>query len=470
MSTLQVDVAEEARPAPVAAGSFPNRGRAVLVLALASALASLASSSADAGGSRDWPQWRGPLGSGVAPHADPPVEWSESKNIAWKVEIPGRGHSTPVVWGSRIFLSTAIAVGEPRAPEPRPGEHHNLRAVRHQRFVVLALDRGDGSIAWRRTVGEGTPIEGGHETGSFASASPVTDGRAVYAFFGSHGLYALDWDGELLWKTDLGDMQTKHGHGEGASPALYGDTLIVNWDHEGPSFLLALDKRSGKEIWRTPRDEPSSWATPIVVEHDGRPQVIVSGTNRLRGYDLATGEVIWEHGGLSSNIVASPVAADGMVFAGSSYDTQAMLAIRLAGARGDITGKEQLVWARNQGAPYVPSPLLYRGSLFYLRHYQGVLTRVVASTGEDRPGAVRLREIRNVYASPVAAAGRIYVTDQEGVTLVLADGDELEMLALNRLDDRFDASAAIAGDDLFLRGERYLYRITDSESKKGTSR
>jgi outer membrane protein assembly factor BamB len=470
MSTLQVDVAEEARPAPVAAGSFPRRCRAVLVLALASALASLASSSAADDGSRDWPQWRGPLGTGVAPHADPPVEWSESKNVAWKVEIPGRGHSTPVVWGSRIFLSTAIAVGEPKTPEPRPGEHHNLRAVRHQRFVVLALDRGDGSIAWQRTVGEATPIEGGHETGSFASASPVTDGRAVYSFFGSHGLYALDWDGELLWKTDLGDMQTLHGHGEGASPALYGDTLIVNWDHEGPSFLVALDKRSGKEIWRTPRDEPSSWATPIVVEHAGRPQVIVSGTNRLRGYNLATGEVIWEHGGLSSNIVASPVAADGMVFAGSSYDTQAMLAIRLAGARGDITGKEQLVWSRNQGAPYVPSPLLYRGSLFYLRHYQGVLTRVVASTGVDRPGAIRLPGIRNVYASPVAAAGRIYLTDQEGVTLVLADGDEPENLALNRLDDRFDASAAIAGDDLFLRGERYLYRITDSESRKTASR
>lgn len=433
--------------------------RSALALALVSALIPVAGSPADED-SDSWPQWRGPLSTGAAPRADPPTEWSESKNVAWKVEIPGRGHSTPVVWRDRIFLTTAIAEGEASRPETREGEHHNLRSVRRQRFVVLALDRRDGKVIWQRTVRRGVPREGGHYTGSFASASPVTDGRSVYAFFGSHGLYALDWDGKLLWQTDLGDMVTKHGHGEGSSPVLHGDTLVVNWDHEGPSLLVALDKRSGKELWRVARDEPSSWATPIVVEHAGRPQVIVSGTHRLRGYDLATGEVIWECGGLSANIVASPVPGDGMVFAGSSYEKQALLAVRLAGARGDVTGSEHLVWTRNRGTPYVPSPLLYRGSLYYLRHYQSILTRLDAKTGEDRPGAMRLPGLRNVYASPVAAAGRIYVTDQEGVTLVLADEDEPEVLALNRLDDRFSASAAIAGADLFLRGERYLYRLS----------
>jgi len=255
-------------------------------------------------------------------------------------------------------------------------------------------------------------------------------------------------------------MVAKHGHGEGSSPALHGDSLVVNWDHEGPSFLAVLDKRSGKQLWRTPRDEPSSWATPIVVEHAGRSQAIVSGTHRVRGYDLATGEVIWEHGGLSANVVASPVAGEGMVFAGSSYEKQAMLAVRLAGARGDVSGGEQLAWLRDRGTPYVPSPLLSRGSLYFLHHYQGILTRVDAMTGKDRPGAMRLPGIRNVYASPVAAAGRVYVTDLEDLTVVLADSDEPEVLALNRLDDRFSASAALAGTDLVLRGERYLYRIS----------
>ncbi len=414
---------------------------------------------------RSWPQWRGPLATGAAPHADPPVEWSETANVRWKVAVPGRGHSTPIVWGDRIFLTTAIATGEASRAEARAGEHDNAGTVRRQRFAVLALDRRDGSIAWQRTVGEALPREGGHLTASFASASPVTDGERVYASFGSHGLYALDLDdGAVLWQTDLGDMATLHGHGEGSSPALHGDTLVVNWDHEGPSFLVALDKRTGKPRWRAARDEPSSWATPIVVEHAGRPQVIVSGTRRLRGYDLATGEVIWECGGLSANIVASPVAGEGMVFAGSSYEKQAMLALRLAGARGDVTGTGAVAWTRDRGTPYVPSPLLYRGSLFYLRHYQGILTRVDARSGADRPGALRLPGLGNVYASPVAAAGRIYITDREGTTLVLRDGDEPEVLALNRLSDTFSASAAVAGGEIFLRGERYLYNLSSVHS------
>jgi outer membrane protein assembly factor BamB len=407
----------------------------------------------------NWPQWRGPEATGVAPHADPPVRWSETENVRWKVELPGKGHSTPIVWGDRVFLTAAIPVGEVSGPEVRAGAHDNLQAIRRQQLVVLALDRRDGSVLWQRAVGETLPHEGGHNTASFASASPVTDGERLYAFFGSFGLYALDLDGNPLWQIDLGDMATKHGHGEGSSPALFGDTLVVNWDHEGESFVIALDKRDGTTRWRAARDEPSSWATPIVVEHAGRAQLIVSGTHRLRAYDLATGEVIWECGGLSANIVASPVAGEGMVFAGSSYEKQAMLAVSIDGAQGDITATERVVWARHQGTPYVPSPVLYRGALYYLRHYQAILSRVDASTGEDRPGAMRLQGIRNVYASPVAAAGRVYITDQDGTTLVLGDGDAPETLALNHLDDRFSASAAIAGQELFLRGERYLYSL-----------
>jgi outer membrane protein assembly factor BamB len=294
-----------------------------------------------------WPQWRGPLGTGVSTTAQPPVEWSETKNIRWKTALPGKGHSTPIVWGDCIFLTTAIPFGDPVKPRfTRPGAHDNLALTYNHEFAVLAVSRKTGKILWQKTVHKQVPHEAGHVTASLASASPVTDGEHVFAFFGSYGLYCLDTSGKLLWKKDLGEMHTKHGHGEGSSPALHGDTLVVNWDHEEQSFLVALDKRTGKQLWRVARAEDTSWATPIVVEHGGTAQVIVPGTNRLRGYDLASGTLLWECAGLSSNIVASPVAANGVIYAGSSYDTRAMLAIRLDGAKGDITGTKQVAWTR----------------------------------------------------------------------------------------------------------------------------
>jgi outer membrane protein assembly factor BamB len=311
-------------------------------------------------------------------------------------------------------------------------------------------------------VHKGLPHEAGHVTASLASASPVTDGERVYAFFGSYGLYCLDADGKLLWQKSLGQMHSKHGHGEGSSPALYGETLIVNWDHEEQSFVVALDKRTGEQRWRVSRPEDTSWATPIVVEHAGNAQVVVPGTNRVRGYDLADGTVLWECGGLSSNIVASPVTANGFVYAGSSYDTRNLLAIRLDGAKGDITGTKQVVWSRTRGAPYVPSPVLYGDSLYTLQHYQGVISRIDVLTGKDDGGPFRLGAISDVYASPVGAAGRIYVTSREGVTQVMSHGEKVpRILAVNRLDDSFSASAAIAGREMFLRGERFLYCIAE---------
>ena len=360
---------------------------------------------ADANGTdakHHWHQWRGPLATGVAPHADPPVEWSEGKNIRWKFELPGSGHSSPIVWDNKVFITAAVPYGKALRPKysDAPGAHDNLPVTHRYKYLVLAVNRRNGTVLWERTVRQGLPHEMGHFTASLASNSPVTDGVRVYAFFGSRGLYCFDVDGELQWEKDLGEMQTKHGHGEGSSPALHGDTLIVNWDHEGQSFVAALDKRNGKQRWRAAREEVTSWATPIVVEHAGNPQVVISGTYRVRGYDLATGAVIWECGGLSANIVASPVAADGIVYAGSSYDKRALLAIRLDGAKGDITGTDQVLWRRRRGTPYVPSPLLYGGSLYFLRHYQGILSRVDTKTGEDQGGPFRLGGLRNIYASP----------------------------------------------------------------------
>jgi outer membrane protein assembly factor BamB len=434
-----------------------------LLCALAAATVGAADSAANDAALENWPQFRGPLATGVSPTADPPIEWSgrDGQNIRWKTELPGRGHSTPIVWGERVFITTAIPTGKALPPRfsKAPGAHDNSPITHRQKFVVVAINRQNGKIAWQQTMREVLPHEGHHETGSFASSSPATDGRHVYVSFGSYGIYCLDFDGHERWHADFGLMQPLHGHGEGSSPALYGDTLVINWDHEGKSFVVALDKLSGKERWRMPRDEVTSWASPIVVELDGRPQVIVNGTKRMRGYDLETGKVLWECGGLSSNVVASPVYADGMVFAGSSYEKRALLALRLEGAAGDITGTNRVAWSRNQGTPYVPSPLLYGDSLYYLGHYQGILSRVNAKTGQNQPGPFRLAGIQDVYASPVAAANRIYVTDREGTTLVLSHAEKPKVLAENHVDDTINASASLAGRDLFLRGERFLYCI-----------
>ncbi len=413
----------------------------------------------------NWPAWRGPLATGVAPEGDPPLVWDdgEGTNIRWKTPIPGRGHSTPIVWGDRIFLTTAIPIGPALPPKPStaPGNHDNLPVTHRQRFVALAIDRASGKIVWQVTLREALPHEQGHQTASLASASPVTDGERIYVNFGSFGLYCLDFAGEVQWRADFGPMQSLHGHGEGSSPVLHGNTLVVNWDHEGKSFVVALDKRSGHERWKVDRQEVTSWATPIVVEHAGRPQLIISGTSRIRGYDLASGKGLWECGGLSANVVASPVSDGRMVFAGSSYDKRALLAIDLVGAKGDITGTANVKWSRFRGTPYVPSPLLYEGKLYYLTHYQGILSRVDGVTGEDEPGAIRLAGIGNIYASPVAAAGRVYVTDLDGATAIVSHAGVPRVLAINRLQEPIAASAAIAGSDLFLRGEKSLYCLAE---------
>ena len=408
-----------------------------------------------------WGQWRGPLATGAAPKADPPVEWSETKNIRWKTKLPGLGHSSPVVWGSLVFVTTAEMTGakKPFTGVTPDGTHNNMNPLFDHQFAVMAIDRQTGAVVWRRTVATRQPHESTHESATWASNSPVTDGEHVLSFFGSNGLYCLDTGGRLLWSRDLGDMQVKHGHGEGASPLLHGETVVVNWDHEGASVIVALAKRTGEELWRQPRDEVTSWATPIVVTHDGQAQVVVSGTRRVRGYDLKTGAVIWEAGGLPGNIVASPVGADGMVFAAGSYEKQTLLAIRLTGAKGELTGTQQIAWQKNRSTPYVPSPLLYDGWLYYLRHYQGVLSRVNAKTGDEPSGPFRLGSVFNIYSSPVAAAGRIYVTDRNGKTLVISNDAEPKALTLNKLDDRFSASAALVGDAIFLRGEKFLYCI-----------
>ncbi len=414
---------------------------------------------------RYWAQWRGPLDTGVAPRADPPVEWSESRNISWKAPLPGEGHSSPIVWGDRVYLTAAIPHGQPVSPASgvRPGAHDNILKVRPMKFVVLAMDRSTGRIVWQTTVRDSIPHESRHDTGSYASASPITDGKHIYAFFGSNGLYALNREGKVIWSRDLGDMHTKHGHGEGASPALHGDSLVVNWDHEGPSFITSFDTSTGEQRWSQKRDEPTSWSSPHVLTHTDPLQVVVSAANRIRSYELATGKLLWECGGLSHNVVAGPVSQKGLVICGSSYEKQAILGIRLDGATGDLTATGNIAWIKRRDTPYVPSLLLYDGLVYYHRHYQGTLTCRRATTGKSLYERARLTGIGNVYASPVAAAGRIYITSLDGQTLVFTSGDNPEALSLNQLDDRFSASAALVDDEIIMRGSKSLYCIAQKK-------
>ena len=491
---------------------------------LASALAMAWLGGGNPEAERNWPQWRGPLATGVAPHGNPPLEWAEEKNIKWKVEIPGKGSSSPIVWGNRVFMTTAIPTGPEVAPKvaespgplgtqssgtqgsqgpnprgsqaprtqgfqgPNPGGSQGPRAqglrgpqgrrpgagrrrrrgprgiqpTRVHRFVLYALDRESGKVIWERTLKEELPHEGTHPTGTWASSSPITDGTHVYAFFGSRGLYCLDRDGNVIWDKDLGDMDIRFDFGEGSSPALYEDKIILSWDHEGPSFAIAFDKATGKELWRTERDEMTSWATPLVVDHGDGQQVVTSATNRVRSYDLATGKLVWETGGMTMNPIPSPVAANGMVYITSGFRGNKLLAIRLDGARGDITGTDNIVWSLDRDTPYVPSPLLYGDTLYFFKHNSGILSAFDARTGEEYYGQQRVEGISNIYSSPVGAGNRVYITSREGTTVVIQHGREYKVLATNTLDDGFDASMAVVDNEIYLRGRKSLYRISEN--------
>lgn len=435
----------------------------------------------------EWPQWRGPLGTGVAPHGDPPLTWSETENLRWKVRLPGRGHASPIVWGDRVYLLTAVEVepvpedggltesgasGEARVPIPGVGTRSRPRGIQAEnsvRFVVLALDRGTGAVAWERTAHTAVPHEGTHSTATWASASAVTDGEVLVASFGSNGVYAYDLDGNLLWQRDLGDQQTRNAFGEGSSPAIHGSTVVANWDHEGDSFIVALDRDSGETRWRRERDEPTSWSTPLVIEVDGRAQIVVNASNRVRAYDLETGEVVWHAGGMTVNAIPTPTYSDGLVHVMSGFRGNMLLAIRVAGARGDLDGTEHVVWSYDRDTSYTPSGLVYGDTYYFLKSNNGILSNLNAKTGEVLFGPERLEGIDGdggVYASPVGAAGRVYIAAQNGTTLVFDGGPELEILASNRLDDGFDASPAIVGDELFLRGREYLYCLAEGAGER----
>ena len=368
--------------------------RVILVsLGLASSSASLAQPP---GG---WPNWRGPLHSGVAPDADPPVRWSETENVAFKIPIPGESLSSPIVVGDRVFVVTATALDVEtyaanlqvaKGVVDRGEWPPNVAPVAHQ-FKVYAFDRYTGQLSWERRATERVPHESHYLDSSFACASPLSDGERLYVHFGSNGTYAYDLEGTLLWSIDLGDMRSRRGFGEASSPTLAGDLLIINWDHEDDSFIVALDKKSGREVWRTERPgEVSSWSTPLAVRHGGGLQIVVSSTGKSRGYEVETGEELWRLGGMTVNQIPTPLFRDGVIYLASGYRGSMLQAIDADRARGDLEGSEAVLWTYERDTPYVATPLLYGQNLYFVKHFRNVLTVLDPVTGDVRYGPVRL--------------------------------------------------------------------------------
>jgi outer membrane protein assembly factor BamB len=441
----------------------------IVLGALMAIILVMAAAQDPSGSDKYWHQWRGPQMNGISANGNPPLEWSESKNVKWKVAIPGRGHSTPIIWENRIFILTAV----PLEPEAKPAEKEEEQGGRRgmpsrktdikHRFDVLCLDRGDGRVIWQKTVKEEVPQEATHDLGSWASHSPVTDGEYVYAYFGSRGLFCLDAaDGSLKWERDFGQMSKRMEFGEGSSPAFYGDKIFILWDHEGDSFLYALDRETGQDVWKAERDEGTSWATPIVIEVDGKHQVITCATKLIRGYGFETGELIWQCGGMTPNAIPTPMVADGILYAMSGFRGNALLAIRLSGAKGDITGTDAIVWSYDgKETSYTPSGLLYGDKLYFLRSNNGILSCFNIKTGEPFYTGERIEGFGNLYTSPVGARDRVYILSQKGAMFVVAHGAEFKLLAKNQLDDSFHSSPAIVDDQMFLRGFENLYCIEE---------
>lgn len=412
----------------------------------------------------NWPQWRGEHNTGAAIKGNPPVKFGENQNLKWKTTIPGKGHATPVVWGNKIIVQTAVATNEAaqqasagtgEGNQPGSGQTDKI----HE-YKVLLVDRNNGSIIWEKTVAREWPQEKTHELGSWASNSPCTDGERIYAYFGSRGIYCLDFNGNILWQRDFGQMEKAASFGEGSSPYLYKDKLFIQWDHERESFIYALNKVTGEIDWQLPRDEKSSWATPVVVEVNGQPQVITSATTQIRSYDYNTGELIWTSTGLTRNVIPNPVYSDGILYVMSGFRGSALQAIDLKSARGDITGTDAILWTYNQETPYTPQPLLMNGKLYFLRVNHGFISCLNARTGEPYYTKQNLEDISTLYTSPTGVSGRIYIAADK-VVMVLKEGEVYEVLATNTLDENFHASPVIVGNDLILRGFNSLYCFTE---------
>ncbi len=415
-----------------------------------------------------WPQWRGPLWNGIAPAGNPPVQWSETENLKWKVAVPGAGWATPIVSEGKIFLLSAIEVDKEMpvpqripADTPRINDHPRvIKSWKPQQFAIICLDLETGARLWMRIVHEAMPHQGHHRKGGFASSSPVTDGRYLYSYFGSFGFYCHDFAGELVWKQDFGALAIEDSLGEGSSPALFKNTIVLIIDHELQSYVMAMDKRTGEELWRQNRDETSNWSTPRIFHHEGRDQVVVNG-KAVCCYDLKTGELLWQCRGQSEGAIPMPAVGHGLVFATSGYAKDTLHAIEL-GHRGDLTDGPHLKWSLDRGTPYVPCPVLWNDELYILED-GSFFSCLRAVDGERHYFRQRLPGALNFSASPAGVDDRLYLLSERGETLVVRRGPEFEVLATNSLEGMFYASPVIVGDTLLLRSKDHLYCVASGQ-------
>jgi outer membrane protein assembly factor BamB len=417
----------------------------------------------------NWPGWRGPRGSGVTEETGFPLAWSGTQNVRWKAAVEGRGHSSPVIWGDYVFLLTSVE--GPVVPGHRAVEHKGWRgedgyvhpdstgADHRYTLKVLALERASGKLLWERSVYEGPMYDNRHRKNTYASSTPATDGERVYAFFDAEGLYCLDFEGNLLWKRDFPNV-AKGGMGPGMSPVLFGNLVIVLNDVEygEGSYIMALDKKTGARVWRTPRKHRRSWATPLLVEAGGRTELVANGAESVIAYDPANGLELWRAPGVESHPIPSPVNGHGLVILTAGSQAKRALAVRLGGS-GDLADTTHVVWRYAKGTAYVPSPILF-GDYVYLMTDKGILTCLDARSGELQYEGGRVPVPATFTASPVAFDGVILLTSEDGDTFVIKAGPQHEILRTNSLGEPVFASPALSSGEIFIRGEKHLYCIS----------
>jgi outer membrane protein assembly factor BamB len=416
----------------------------------------------------NWPSWRGPGALGISAETGIPAKWDLSKNIKWKVEVPGLGHSSPIVWGDRIFVTTAVNSNsaEDNFQKGFPMGNRKLDTGDIS-WKVLCYDKETGKLLWEKTAVTRKPVNGRHIKNSYASQSPVTDGTYVFAFFGDPGMYCYDFNGKLIWSKELGSFSMRSNWGMGSSPVLYKNYVIQTCDQEtGKSFIIALDKKTGGTAWKTERDELSSWSTPYVYDKGARPELVVNATKAIRGYDPETGKLLWECRGPATSITTpTPTFINGLIIVSSGFMMDPIRPITAfkPGATGDITLKanqtssDAIVWRQQIAAPYIPSPIAYNGRIYVVLD-QGFIACYDANTGKEIFGKTRI-DSTNFSASPVAMDGKIFFPSEDGVVYVIKAGDQYELLAKNSFDESILASPAVSGGKMFIRTIKHLYCI-----------
>ena len=410
----------------------------------------------------NWPQWRGPGSQGVSGETQLPTSWGADKNIAWKTELPGSGHSSPIVWGDRVFV-TAVIEGEvvpgaravPHTQGGKPFVHPDTVAEdRKHTFRVLALDAKSGAILWDQLAYEGTVYDGRHRRSSFAGPTPVTDGSMVYAYFGPEGLYAFDYSGELVWKAV--EKFPTLGLGTGTSPVLYEDLVIVQRDEDNGdnSSIVAYDKRTGKEAWRTKRDNGITWGTPVIANAGGRSELVTNGSESIIAYDPRTGKELWRTAGVRSNAIHTPLVGKGLVIVTAGFPAKRIIAIR----PGSVADDERVAWEYAKGTGYVVSNILY-GDYLYLLTDNGIVTCLNPVTGEVEYEGGRVPVPARFMGSPVAFAGFVAMTSEDGDTYLLKAGPIHQITATNSVGEPVYSSPAIANGRIYIRGQTHLFAI-----------